>query len=1361
MSRRQPPAARSFVVEEQDSKMPPPSRTNKGNGNNNNDEISDEAMLASTLGTRIENMDEYESNVLRDAELMSTPRLMMPLHALSATSSGTSSDSATASLLHLGFPSLHTLTPSRNVHTDLPHVQTVLQQLRNRNTTTKTEKDYLKEQMLLSLLHVVTGDPDLAVRPQQEARQEQERKKGYRNNGHTKQQLSTALKTTTTKNGHISVDLNSSNRTTDVDGDMDDPSQRLEQIKQGTKVVRFATNVSAAQVLSPSAAFLRSKRRKSMQERRGVAKRDSNDNKNDPTKSQSNQPNRDIDPDKLTLEELEALQQRKERLKKLREEREQRRKQQQQKQQRKKLKPKKRRLIAKQKEDTSDEEEFEFTGDDNINQKQGTVLKKNRKRNDDGNETTATTTATTIIESQADDNENQNQRNLVVCPLCQQAVSVPSIDNQVQVDSILAQHMSSCQSTGRPSRRRGRKHPPTTCSTNNKYNNERNMQKVQYKEASESDNNDDGDDNAQAMEEEYTASDDMIDENDDDDVLEADEDCEVDSVAGTKRKRSTNVGLLSHTRETVDDWDENDYEDRVAGWIEHGLEDMKSMKERDTQETPPGEQVYEGGLVIPAWINDRLFPYQRTGLQWMWELHCQQNGGILGDEMGLGKTIQVVSFLGAMAASRKLKSILIISPATMLQHWLQELAKWAPGIRRILIHQSGDSQAGPFQSQGRSTITTKKLADMDNWLKTARRNRLFEIIDEEDLETRDPASFCGTGYAFVTTFENVRRNEEIWTNHKWNYVVMDEAQKIRNPGADITLVCKRLKTPHRLALSGTPIQNDLRELWSIFDFVFPGRLGTLPVFEVEFADPIKRGGYANATPMQVQLAYRCALLLKDLINPYLLRRLKKDIKEVKRMPGKKEHVLFCRLSDQQREMYEAFLRSDYVRNVVRGSAQLLGAITMLQKICNHPDLVCPPDKTSVERFIQNGYFNENEMLRDLDEEDYASEGDLLDVEADDNGLNSFVKRSGKLDVLSKILPLWKKQGHRVLLFCQWIKMLDLIMRFVEHQGWKYGRLDGKTNIASRQRLVNRFNEDDSYFIMLCTTKTGGVGLNLTGANRIILYDPNWNPSVDAQARERSWRFGQEREVTVYRLVVAGSVEEKIYQRQIFKQAISNSVLTDQRQGRFFSQKDLKDLFTLKADKGSIMEGAGGMTETTQMTRGLGYVDPDDNEQAENQKDDGEIMKRVLQSQGIAGVFNHDIVEGNGVTKKASVQEMEDKAKSIAREALRNLSRSVVPGQDTFNPETRFAGLSSGSSGILSSIADRNSEMNGTSLSKNGETVRYTKLLKDLCNYIRLNTPTTDDILEEFSSQVSSFDAAVFRRLLKSVASLQNGRWRLK
>ena len=233
--------------------------------------------------------------------------------------------------------------------------------------------------------------------------------------------------------------------------------------------------------------------------------------------------------------------------------------------------------------------------------------------------------------------------------------------------------------------------------------------------------------------------------------------------------------------------------------------------------------------------------------------------------------------------------------------------------------------------------------------------------------------------------------------------------------------------------------------WSIFDFVFPGRLGTLPAFETEFGTPIKRGGYSNASPMQVQLAYRCALLLKDLINPYLLRRLKKDIKEVQRMPGKKEQVLFCRLSDQQRSMYEAFLRSDYVKKVFGGSAQLLGAITVMRKICNHPDLVSNPDNASMDPFLHNDLWYSGEVrAREQENSNRLSDEDTEDSEKEDDDNHAdqlMIQRSGKMEILAKILPLWKKQGHRVLIFCQWKKMLDIITNFVTSKGWKFGRLD--------------------------------------------------------------------------------------------------------------------------------------------------------------------------------------------------------------------------------------------------------------------------------------------------------------------------------
>jgi len=218
----------------------------------------------------------------------------------------------------------------------------------------------------------------------------------------------------------------------------------------------------------------------------------------------------------------------------------------------------------------------------------------------------------------------------------------------------------------------------------------------------------------------------------------------------------------------------------------------------------------------------------------------------------------------------------------MLDHWLRELSIWAPGLRRILVHKSAENSDG--FSREVSTVLLKKL---DKWLTRARSEFYNEPLprgDDDSMDSTDDEedTFCGNGYVVITTYENLRKNVDVWVKHDWGMVVIDEGQKIKNPDADVTLACKRIRTPHRLLVTATPISNDLVELWSLFDFVVPGRLGTLPSFESEFAEPIKRGGYANASPMQVQLAYRCALVLRDLVNPYMLRRLKKDIEEVQR-----------------------------------------------------------------------------------------------------------------------------------------------------------------------------------------------------------------------------------------------------------------------------------------------------------------------------------------------------------------------------------------------------------------------------------------------------------------------------------------------
>jgi len=864
----------------------------------------------------------------------------------------------------------------------------------------------------------------------------------------------------------------------------------------------------------------------------------------------------------------------------------------------------------------------------------------------------------------------------------------------------------------------------------------------------------------------------------------------------TQQERASNASSSIFTPSSsfpaLDDMNEECYEDRVDDWIENGLSKMKVMMERDQNEVSPGAVELPGGLIIPAWINDRLFPYQRLGVRWMWELHQQKAGGIIGDEMGLGKTVQVCSFLSSMAANRKLKSALIVCPATVLQHWLKELSVWSPGLRRILCHKSGETDGLSRK------VTPTIFQNMSSWLKQSRSMCLNEAIDEKDFEEFNPDIFVGTGYVFVTTYENIRRSPDVWINHRWSYVILDEGQKIRNPDADVTLTCKKLRTPHRLLLSGTPIQNDLKELWTLFDFVFPGRLGTLPAFESEFGEPIKKGGYSNASPMVVQLAFRCALVLKDLINPYLLRRQKKDIKEVSRMPGKTEQVLFCRLSKRQRDLYEAYLRSDEVSNILRGSPQLLRSITILRKICNHPDLVCDPNEESYEQFVRNG-FNQIPDSFDSDQEEKENE-DLDD-------LVSMTDRSGKMQVLAKILPLWQKQGHRVLIFCQWTKMLDILQKFMMNNGWKFGRLDGKTSVSSRQRLIDTFNSDESYFAMLMTTRTGGVGVNLTGANRVVIYDPDWNPQTDSQARARSHRFGQTKPVTIYRLITAGTIEEKIYHRQIFKTALTNKVLEDPKQKRLFSQKDLRDFFTLKADDGSIISGDHGVTELGTITRGQGVITPEEvlpNTTGDEvgSVDDKETLVTVMKSQGLAGIFDHDFVDSSASKKTISILEMEEKARKVAQEAAKVLEESARNGAGRFQPTWtgsneistgRFghgrtipvsgllhqqngearnypaAGVTQKAAGSLNSksLLLGLNRINSGDQSKSIDVEKYSQLLQQLGAFVRRcggsqrgGGPTTDEILAEFKD-VPTSDAAIFRRLLTRVAKNQNGKWRIK
>ncbi|XP_070379170.1 DNA excision repair protein ERCC-6-like isoform X3 [Dermacentor albipictus] len=588
------------------------------------------------------------------------------------------------------------------------------------------------------------------------------------------------------------------------------------------------------------------------------------------------------------------------------------------------------------------------------------------------------------------------------------------------------------------------------------------------------------------------------------------------------------------------------------------VEKHRSIMEDEENDSTSGSTVeVDDEFHVPKVIWNKLYRYQQTGVRWLWELHRQGCGGIVGDEMGLGKTIQTIAFLAGLrhshlrtpgdrrrlsreepvrrsAGSRDsvpcsrvrhggiswrcfvgLGPVLLVCPTTVMHQWVREFHCWCPPLRVAILHESG-SFAGTKES-------------------------LVKQITKENG-------------VLVTSYAGVSKLSRLLLKHDWHYVVLDEGHKIRNPDAQTTLACKQFRTPHRLILSGSPIQNSLRELWSLLDFVFPGKLGTLPVFMQEFAVPITQGGYSNASDVQVQTAYRCASALRDTIKPYLLRRMKEDVRTNLQLPDKNEQVLFCRFTDHQRALYQQYLDSADVASILVGRLQVFVGLINLRKICNHPDLYDGGPKV----------FSDTDVTTLPPEMRYGFPG-----------------RSGKMTVVESLLRLWKKQDHRVLLFTQSRQMLVILERFVQEQGYTYMVMTGATPIASRQPAIAKFNADPSVFVFLLTTRVGGLGVNLTGADRVVIYDPDWNPSTDTQARERAWRIGQRRDVTIYRLLTAGTIEEKIYHRQIFKQFLTNRVLKDPKQRRFFKTNDLHELFTLADD------GKKKRTETSAIFAGTG------------------------------------------------------------------------------------------------------------------------------------------------------------------------------
>ncbi|EEU39557.1 transcription-coupled repair protein CSB/RAD26 [Fusarium vanettenii 77-13-4] len=775
---------------------------------------------------------------------------------------------------------------------------------------------------------------------------------------------------------------------------------------------------------------------------------------------------------------------------------------------------------------------------------------------------------------------------------------------------------------------------------------------------------------------------------------------EDDLVREQRRTAKAKAKLVEETEidlSKIDDGNAAHYKKRLNHWVvrrsrarrarRQGTEaggDAEQSDEEEEEWFKPApdfpDHHFGDGLKLPGDIHPSLFGYQKTGVQWLAELYKQHVGGIVGDEMGLGKTVQLIAFLAALHYSKKLtRPVIVVAPATLLRQWVSEFHRWWPPLRVAILHASGSGMMDP---------KVEDEADLDHFKPLATKS--------EKAARRIVNGVVKNGHVLVTTYAGLQTYADTLLPVHWDYAVLDEGHKIRNPNAEITVTCKELNTPNRVILSGTPVQNNLTELWSLFDFIYPMRLGTLVNFRTQFEIPIRQGGYANASNLQVMTAEKCAEALKETISEYLLQRLKVDV--AADLPEKTEQVLFCKLTDGQRKAYETFLKSDEVSSILSRTRQSLYGIDILRKICNHPDLL---DKSLGSK---PGYDFGNPKLS--------------------------AKLQLTKDLLQKVMI---PNGHKTLLFSQGKQMLNIIEKCIRECDISYVRMDGETPVDQRQPMIDKFNEDPNIHVFLMTTRTGGLGTNLTGADRIIIFDPDWNPSTDLQARERAWRLGQKKPVKIYRLMTEGTIEEKIYHRQIFKQFMTNKVLKDPKQRSSYDLSDLYDLFSFNpvgeagAQRSEVFKGAEvdlanadggeGGDQNVQPISSIGR-DTNDAEGRELQQMDlvaameefkedktAHDEKRMLEgifAKSVNSAYDHEQIVNGPQKAKADMSVLRHEANQVARQAAAHLrqagleARRVPIGTVTWTGEVGQAGRPGGnrrrggpgSTGIISNLADR-------------------------------------------------------------------------
>ncbi|MDF2984706.1 MAG: SNF2-related protein [Eubacterium sp.] len=477
----------------------------------------------------------------------------------------------------------------------------------------------------------------------------------------------------------------------------------------------------------------------------------------------------------------------------------------------------------------------------------------------------------------------------------------------------------------------------------------------------------------------------------------------------------------------------------------------------------PAETEYK----IPKSIKGTLRDYQKLGFKWMKTLSHYGLGGILADDMGLGKTLQVITLLEYEKQVSGCCPSIVIVPTSLIYNWCSEVHKFAPGMSVTAV--------------------------------VGNKSERQELIK----------AGVNTGL-IVTSYALIRRDFDDYKDYNFRYCILDEAQHIKNPLSQASKAVKQITSQHRLALTGTPMENNLSELWSVFDFILPGYLHSHSKFVERYESPISKGDNTTLASLSKQ------------IRPFILRRLKQDV--LKELPEKIEHVIEAELTQEQKKLYIAYLEQAKgelfseirEKGFERSQIKILSVLTRLRQLCCHPSL-----------FVEN------------------YEGD-----------------SGKLQLLKEVVEDSLTAGHRILLFSQFTSMLAIIRTWLEDTGIDHLYLDGATPADERMKLVRSFNNGEGN-IFLLSLKSGGTGLNLTGADTVIHYDPWWNPAVEDQATDRAYRIGQTKTVHVMKLVTHGTIEEKILSLKDRKKQLVDAVIqSGETMLTKMTQQELTDLFEI-------------------------------------------------------------------------------------------------------------------------------------------------------------------------------------------------------